>query len=373
MSLFDELVPSPDASRIDWPAITAAFDWFRALEACPQDPIYHAEGNVLVHTRLVAEALVADRDWRSARRAEQTSLFWGALLHDVAKPETTRHEDGGRISSPGHSRRGQIVARRILWRLGVPYRQREEICHLVTHHQSPLFLMNRNRPERRIHLISQQTRCDLLAVLALADANGRDCPDRSRLTDNIALFHEQAREEGCLNRPRAFANDHSRFLYFRKEDRAPDYAAHDDWRGPATVLCGLPASGKDSWIARHGGDAEVVSLDDLRNALDLAPGSASGELFSAARERARTSLRAGQPLIWNATNLGRDRRAQIIDLFADYKMRVRIVYLETSEPELAERNAARERPVPGRAIERMLDHWEPPDRSECHELEIVLS
>jgi predicted kinase len=83
-------------------------------------------------------------------------------------------------------------------------------------------------------------------------------------------------------------------------------------------------------------------------------------------------LRAGAPLIWNATNLSRDLRRGLIDLFADYRAKVSIIYFETSSAETHRRNADRKRPVPERAMARMLEHWEPPDLTECHDLQILL-
>lgn len=358
------------SGRLAWEDLVATFDWLQDLAGCPQDPVFHAEGDVLIHTRLVAEALLASGEWQALARVDRQMLLWAALLHDVAKPATTRVE-GNRVTARGHSRRGHIMARRILWETGVPFAQREHICHLITHHQVPLYALERERPERLVHLISHQTRCDLLAVLARADVKGRVCSDAARLMDNIALFEELAREEACLSVPRAFASDHSRFLYFRTPGRDPNYHAFDDWSGRVTMLSGLPASGKDTWLAANADDALVVSLDAMRAELGIAPDDVQGPVLMAARERAKTALRAHRPLIWNATNLGRDRRRALIDLFADYRAKVSMVYCETSPAEALRRNRERPSPVPDRSIARMLDHWEPPDLTEAHALQVV--
>ena len=371
--MFNDLVPTGEAQSVDWRAIEDAFDWFRALDGCPQDPVFHAEGDVKCHTRLVTEALVADPMWGSRDDGECAVLFWAALLHDAAKPQTTRTDDSARITSPGHAGRGQIMARQILWRMGVPYLLREQICHLITHHQVPLHLWDRNHPERRIHAISHQTRCDLLAALATADVIGRVCPDHNRLLDNVAFFQEMARDEGCLSTPKMFPSAHSRFLYFRKPGRSPTYEAYDDWQGAATLLSGLPAAGKDRWLAEHSGDRVIVSLDELRSELKVEPSESQGPIVAAARSRARTALRTGAPLIWNATNLSRGIRRGLIDLFADYRARVSIIYFETCAAEARRRNAERERPVPERAMAGMLKHWQPPDLTECHDLQILLT
>jgi hypothetical protein len=50
--------PSTPNEQIDWDAILAKFPSLYGLERCEQNPLYHAEGNVWIHTKLVCEALV---------------------------------------------------------------------------------------------------------------------------------------------------------------------------------------------------------------------------------------------------------------------------------------------------------------------------
>ena len=373
MSLFTSLVPEP-SSPIDWPTITEAFEWFRRLDGCPQNPEYHAEGDVLIHTRLVCEALTADAAWQALPLRDRQSLFWAALLHDTGKPDCTRTDDNGRISSRGHPQRGQIAARSILWRLRAHFSQREAICQLIAYHQAPFYILERERPERIAHEISLKTRCDFAAILAEADARGRICKDRQRLLDNVELFRELCREERCFDTPKEFASAHSRFLYFRKTERRAETEAFDDTRASVTLLSGLPASGKSSWIAEHApSGTAVVSLDDLRARLGIAPTDKQGPVVAAAKAEARQLLAAGTPFIWNATNVAVPTRAALIDLFTAYNAKIGIVYFETSEPELKRRNEARRNAVPAAAIERMLGRWEPPSLTECHELNVRLS
>jgi predicted kinase len=265
------------------------------------------------------------------------------------------------------------MARGILYDMDAPFYQRELICHLITHHQLPFYLIERERPEHRAHLISHQTRCDLLAILASADARGRICPDTARLLDNIALFRELCSEEGCLDRPKAFASGHSRFLYFTREDRAAGYEAFDDWHAQVTLLSGLPGAGKDTWLAANAGALPVISLDKLRETLGARPADSQGPVVAAARNQARELLRVRQPFIWNATNISRPLRKQLIAFFVDYKAKIRIIYLEAPAQEAARRNVRRATPVPAAAIARMRGRWEPPDLTECHELDIVLT
>jgi predicted kinase len=356
----------------NWDDIDAEFDWIRAMRDCPQDPEFHAEGDVWVHTRAVCEALASDERFRWLGDEEREVLFAAALMHDISKPECTRRE-GGRIRSPGHSAKGAIRARRILWELNWPLAKREAVAALVRHHMTPYHLLEAGKPQRRLFFASQTARCDWSAILSTADVRGRICRDQQRLLDNIALFEEMARDEGCLSEPKMFASDHSRFLYFRKEDRDPNYAAYDDTRCEVVILSGLPASGKDTWIERHGEGKPVVSLDALREQLHISPGQEQGTVIAAAKQLARKYLRESASFIWNGTNLSREIRAQIIDLATAYNARIRIVYVEASHADMKERNAQRAKPVPPAAIERMLSRWEMPDPTEAHEVDVAVT
>ena len=183
---------------------------------------------------------------------------------------------------------------------------------------------------REAYRISQTARCDLLAILATADALGRKCEDQADLLLRIQLFREFCDEHQCLYGPRQFASKLSRFQYFRAEDRDPEYESHDDSTCEVILMSGLPGSGKDTWIRRHAAHLPLISLDEIREELGAEPTGNQGAVIRMARERARVFLRQGNGLVWNATNLSRDLRSQLIGLFTGYKARTNIVYVETS-------------------------------------------
>src|ERR1700760_2222599 len=105
--------PQPPGWQVDWPGILSAIEALATLAGVPQDPTWHAEGDVLIHTHMVAEAMAADAQWRSLDEADRSVLFVSALLHDLAKAPTPRLEDG-RYRSPRHSVVGQRLTRRLL-------------------------------------------------------------------------------------------------------------------------------------------------------------------------------------------------------------------------------------------------------------------
>lgn len=366
--------PTPPDWSLNWEQITQDFEWIQALKECPQDPIYHAEGDVFTHTRMVCEALIQSPHWRQLPATERAILFAAALLHDVAKPAYTKLEENGRISSKGHVRQGAKLARQILWQLdsAPAFFYREQIVGLVQMGSLPIWFLDKQNPQQAVIKASQRVRCDLLAILAEADVRGRWCHDQQELLDKIELFREFCRENHCFDQPRLFPSDHSRFLYFRKDNSNPDYQAFDDTRSQVILMSGLPASGKDFWIQENLENWPVISLDAFRLALNVSPEENQTPVVEAAKTQAKDYLRAGKSFVWNATNTTRAMRQQLIDLFAAYQARIRIVYLEVPFDELQQRNRSRKVPVPEAVIRKLAFRLDIPDLTEAHQVDWIV-
>lgn len=90
------------------------------------------------------------------------------------------------------------------------------------------------------------------------------------------------------------------------------------------------------------------------------------------REQARVYLRQGRSFVWNATNVSRQLRGECVRLFAGYNARIRIVYVEAPAEVLFSQNRRRPMPVPEAVLERLLDRWEVPDRTEAHQVDWVV-
>lgn len=362
------LLPSFPSWEIDWTAVEEVFPILPTMKDCPQEPDYHEEGDVWTHTKMVCESLSASEEWRQLDGTDRLTLFLGALLHDVGKLECMK-EENGRIISRGHSRRGEIASRSVLWKMGVSFQIRETVCALVACHQIPFFLIESSDTKRLAIGVSQVVQNSHLALLTEADARGRICSDQQDLLDKVELFREFCREVGCYEGPWEFPSDHSRFLYFRNSRRSPQHEAYDDTWGEVILMSGLPGAGKDHWIREKGPDLPVVSLDAIREELKVKPTDKQGAVLSEARERAREHLRRKQSFIWNATNLSRQIRERSISLIADYGARIRIVYVEVPEKMLMEQNRNRKDAVPIEVIRKLLRVWEVPDIREAHSVE----
>lgn len=366
------LCPAEAGAGYDWGVCCEVFPRLHALETTPQSPRYHAEGNVGIHTRMVLDALLDSDHFRSATGHRRETLFLAALLHDLCKPETTVVDPvTGEIGQPGHSRRGAVDVRALLWRAGVPFDLREAVCRIIAVHQVPFFAFESRRgesPEFIARRLSWSLDLSDLVCVARADMQGRVCHDQQARLDDIALFEQLAREDGCWNAPRPAASAHTRLVYARGAPVHLDTPLFQAAGSKVTVLCGLPASGKDSWVARHAPDLDVVSFDDAKAELGLKHGENDGLAAHHAIDKAKALLRRHAPFVWNATHLSEQMRGKTLDLLFAYDANVRLVYLEVPCATLFKRNASRETTLKQKDLERMLHRWEVPLPWEAHEV-----
>ena len=164
-----------------------------ALRGVPQDPEWHPEGDVWIHTTLSVDcAAQIDKNEREA-----PPLMWSALCHDLGKSEQTTEVDG-RIRSIGHDRKSAEISQRFLERLCAPNELNRQVAALVRDHLAPaLFVSNPAGPRgyRRLarRLGSSGVNLQLLEKLARADHWGRTTNDaQKRIFPAGDQFLEQA-------------------------------------------------------------------------------------------------------------------------------------------------------------------------------------
>lgn len=151
------------------------FPEIRALIGTPQDPEWHPEGDVFVHTCHCLDALVKLPGWQSADTESRIVLSLAVLAHDFAKPQTTREEvkEGRlRIVSPGHEEAGGPLAEQFLARINMPHAIRERVVPLVANHLAHLNRITERIVRRLAKRLEPET-IERLAIVMIADAFGR--------------------------------------------------------------------------------------------------------------------------------------------------------------------------------------------------------
>jgi predicted kinase len=354
-----------------WDCLERQFNWVADMRQVPQDPRYHAEGDVATHTQMVLAALQADAGYQALARQKQELLWAAALLHDVEKRSTTVLEDDGSITSRNHARKGEFTARTILFRdIPTPFFIREAIAALVRLHGLPLWLFQKPDPQKALLQASLRVDLNLLYILTRADVLGRVCADQQELLERTGFFKAFAEEQDCLLGPRMFPSPEGRFHYFYREDAAPDYMPFRKDSFEVIMLSGLPGMGKDSYLKKHYAHLPEISLDAIRKQHKLKPDdtAATGWVVQQAREQARDYLRRKQPFVWNATNISRQLRGQSIDLFATYGAYIKLVYVEAPYATWKKQNNQRQEAVPEKVMDRLLQKLEVPQMYEAHEV-----
>ncbi|MEU1972796.1 HD domain-containing protein [Microbacterium sp. NPDC019599] len=106
-----------------------------ALATTPQDPGWHPEGDVLVHSLWAADLAAEHAHATGASDDERELLVLAALWHDIGKPATTRRRNG-RITSYGHAEHGADVARSLGARLGLPHPLVRAVSEIIATHMA---------------------------------------------------------------------------------------------------------------------------------------------------------------------------------------------------------------------------------------------
>lgn len=362
-----------ESSGFDWDQIRANCDWFRDMKAVPQDAIWHAEGDVQIHTMMVCEALIKLPEFIALDIQSKHILITSALMHDIEKRSTTAEEmKDGRlcIVAPRHAKKGEYTARELLYKVyDCPFKVRETICKLVRWHGKPLYNLTDEGVEHSLISISMQVPMFLLAMLSKADILGRTCDDADEQLEKIEYFKMYCEELDCLNQGRVFPNEYARYIYLSKGGYL-DYEPYVVEKFEVIMMSAIPGSGKDTYIKKNLEDWSVVSLDAIRVELGIKPTDkkANGTVIQLAKERAKEFMRKKQNFIWNATNITSQLRSQLIDLFISYGGKVTIIYIEVPYKTLVSQNASREAAVPQNVIERMIKKLEPPILDEAHNI-----
>jgi tRNA nucleotidyltransferase (CCA-adding enzyme) len=203
---FEKLLFAPRPSigfalAMDLAVVAKLFPELLALAGCEQEPEWHPEGDVWVHTLQVIDRARERID--DLPRPQQLAVMLGAVCHDFGKPATTAFLDG-RIRSIDHEDQGVAPASSFLDRLNIHtidgYDVRHQVLGMVAQHLKPgmWFKVRDEVGDGAFRRLAQKVDLELLARLAKSDCLGRspgtfDC-------SAMDWFLERARSLGVEHR-----------------------------------------------------------------------------------------------------------------------------------------------------------------------------
>lgn len=377
----------------------------KEYKSTPQDKEWHAEGDVHIHVGMVLEEtykiLETEADHLSPER--RLSLILGALLHDITKPITTKEQEIQgivRIVAPRHASKGRSYLAPKLIGLGLPYEIVESTLSLVGYHHDPKQLVTRNEASGKYKRIARLADPELLYWLELADIRGRECKDKQQQLDYIEMYGLFAQEYQAWSRfgteyqawkeffqqeladwhqdtrnlifSRAIARWEAGDIFTPESEIARSYSYRDSFP-QVVVTCGISGSGKSTWIEENLSDHQVVSLDNLRQQIAKSRRDQSQNIrvIHLAKEQLKVLLRSHSKIVWDATNIRRDFRQQVIDISRDYGALVTLAIFHCSEEVYFERNKQRRYSIPGDVLIRQIEQMEFPELDEGDRILII--
>ncbi len=190
--------PSQGFRVLDIFGMLPYFPELLALQGVPQDPIYHPEGDVWIHTLMVVDVMSR---LHSDDKEENLYLSLAALCHDLGKSNTTKKIDG-RIRAIGHENTGVPLTEYFLERLSDEKALVEKILPLVKHHLKPMQFYKQGAKAAAIRRLANQVNISELVLLAKADYLGRTTLEaRSGEFEAGVWLIQRAKELSVMQKP----------------------------------------------------------------------------------------------------------------------------------------------------------------------------
>lgn len=366
------------------------FSLLKEFKNTQQDSIWHGEGDVHIHTDMVLNEvydLIANQA-SYLSDDDKFCLVMGALLHDIAKPLTTKEsERNGRICiiAPVHEYLGVSYLFHKIQNLNISKENIMKIIGLIGYHQVPKLLVIKDKNKWNYMNLSNKARMDLLYFLEVADIKGRFCPDKKEQLEYLDLFKLYSEEFNCFDKsytPFISENQYVQRKGFKAlingditmpEEAEAKFYKHKDNYAEVSVLCGLSGVGKSTYIKNNFKEHFIISLDDIRQKIgkNRQDHSNEGEVVRKAKIDLKTALNAKKKIVYDATNLRRDFRDKIIGLSSDYHALTEVVLLTDTLSNIYKRDNDREYSVGKKVLDYQHTRFEYPEHDEADKHKIV--
>lgn len=151
MGVLDELIPE-----------------LSALKGCPQNPVFHPEGDVWNHTMLVVDEGAKVKDQSKQPR----HFMYACLLHDIGKPDTTKEDASGRLRSVDHDKVGADLSKTVLKRLTTEKDLHRYVSTLTAYHMRAHKILEMK--DYKVKKMMMDVDMHELLLLNTCDISGRD-------------------------------------------------------------------------------------------------------------------------------------------------------------------------------------------------------
>jgi predicted kinase len=368
-----------------------ALPLLKDLKTTPQDHIWHAEGDVHIHTDMVLKEIYDLIENEASYLSDDNKfvLIMSALLHDIAKPVVTKtafleREKRECVIAPRHEVQGVSYLSHKLNLFDISVENQKKILALVGYHQVPKLLVIKDKNEWHYKDLSKKAPCELFYWLEIADMKGRTCADLENQLEYLELFRLYSEQYECFEKRyegKISENDYVNYKgwkallngdIFMPEEAESKYFNHQNEHSHLVVMTGLSGVGKSSYIEEHYHDYLKISLDNIREELgDRQDMSNEAEVLRIAKDRLKIALAKKENIVYDATNVRKDFRAKVLDIGEAYHALTEIVYIKDSLDNVLQRDANRTYSVGKNVILSQDYRFECPEMDEADKLTVV--
>ena len=177
------------------------FSELELLIDCIQEPEYHPEGDVWIHTMMALDEMARIlKEEKIEDEYKKLYLFYATLCHDLGKPFCTK-EINGKITSFKHENLGIEPTISFLSKLTNEKKLIEIVCSLVKNHLVPFQLYLAESSLKAIKRLSLKVNIEDLCLVCLADCLGRTIKDKEKCPKATSWLLEKAKELDIHNEP----------------------------------------------------------------------------------------------------------------------------------------------------------------------------
>lgn len=364
----------------DWDKIFSIKE-FKDMEKCEQSKIWHTEGKVDVHTKLVCQAM---RSFLLNRENIEPSdndyyimMMSAAICHDLGKPSTTKFdEEKGDFTTKCHGQVGAKITRKLFY--DEDFELREKVCYMVRWHMALHHIFDKEEMSTRkmIQLSHGRVPVKDMLILNVCDSLGsnNEFEDEVFLADKEERIKSVAIGLNCYETPYEFNNEYDKIRFFHFKDRLfPEGCSLPKDYGQFTmyVMVGVPGSGKSYYIENNLKGVVQISRDLIRSEIGIKGEKPQGtkeqeshvtEIFN---ERMLECCKNKQDFVIDNTNV----RKMYRDAYTDMTMRFmpKIVYVYVEAPSLDVNKSRRKGMMPLEVIDRMWNQFDFPEPTEYNE------
>lgn len=354
------------------------------LKDTPQNPRYHAEGDVYNHTQLVLDEYFKYAEKNTLSQSEKVIYYWAAVLHDLGKIEVTRWE-WGRWRASGHEEAGVSIARDILiGRPEVSAAERHAILQLVRWHHIPLRWGLQQRALKDYILLGTQVDLQMVGIFGSFDLKGRVCEDKAKVLQLSEQFQQEI-VPGVIEVLGPFEKLQKRYKAFDHRQQDALWSAFSrreaellqqllkiklpkrDEKMPHCIMTiGTPRSGKSQYIEQKYPHYHRMDADRLH-----AKRNASPTTLKHFKRELASQLEKQSCVIIDGTNLEVTIRQELANHIRLQGAQLKYIFFERSLSQIKVQNRLSATPLEERKIQEAYKRLHFPHPWEANQLEIV--